>query len=306
MYKKETTPHAPIPYLPIIVVVFAILLGGGIYEYVRIRTLSKEISTLSQHITSFEAQIASTTEELRASIKDTQTTLATGLTQQTQNVGAIEQRLQQQVGSVTGTINTLQKLSKTDPQLLAKYSKVFFLSENYAPARTAEIPDAYKFSDKKAISIHADVWPHLQTLIDDAKKSNIDLFVSSGYRSFAEQKNLKSDYRITYGAGTANQFSADQGYSEHQLGTTLDFLTTGIGGDLEGFEKTPAYTWLLANAYRYGFILSYPKDNQYYQYEPWHWRYVGIKLATDLHNQNKNFYDLDQRKIDEYLVSIFE
>jgi len=111
---------------------------------------------------------------------------------------------------------------------------------------------------------------------------------------------------MTYGAGTANSFSADQGYSEHQLGTAIDFISSGQGGVLDGFDNTAAYQWMQANAYKYGFILSYPKDNGYYEYEPWHWRFVGVKLATDLHNQGKNFYDLDQRVIDNYLTTVFD
>jgi D-alanyl-D-alanine carboxypeptidase len=83
-------------------------------------------------------------------------------------------------------------------------------------------------------------------------------------------------------------------------------ITTGLGGMLDGFDKTSAYQWMLNNAYKYGFILSYPKNNGYYVFEPWHWRFVGIKLATDLHSQGKNFYDLDQRTIDGYLVSVFD
>ncbi len=301
---KRITQQDIQKFIPI--AAFAILLGISIYEYVKIHVLTRYIEVLSASTTSFQAQTASTTEEIKASIKETHATLAAALNQQSLNVGAVEQRLKEQVGNVAGTVSTLQKLSKTDPELLAKYSKVFFLSENYAPARLTEIPEAQKYSDKKAVSIHADVWPYLKNMIDDAKKNGIELYVSSGYRSFTEQKNLKSDYKVIYGAGTANQFSAEQGYSEHQLGTTLDFLTTGIGGDLDRFEGTAAYNWLLANAHRYGFILSYPKNNQYYQFEPWHWRFVGVKLATELRVQGKNFYDLDQRKIDEYLVSVFE
>ncbi|MDP3962782.1 MAG: D-alanyl-D-alanine carboxypeptidase family protein [bacterium] len=291
-------------YTPLIA--FAILLGGGIYAYIRIYALNSKIEALSANITSIQQQNASTTADLRANIKENHETLAAALNQQTLNVGVVEQRLKEQVGNVAGTLTTLQKLSRTDKELLAKYSKVFFLSENYAPARLTDVPASYKYSDKKAVSVHADVWPSLQNMIDDAKKAEIELYISSGFRSFDEQKALKGDYKVTYGAGTANQFSADQGYSEHQLGTAVDFLTTGINGDLDRFDGTPAYNWLLANAYRYGFILSYPKDNQYYVFEPWHWRYVGKKLASDLRTQNKSFYNLDQRKIDEYLVSVFE
>ncbi len=143
-------------------------------------------------------------------------------------------------------------------------------------------------------------------MIDDANKAGVIMYISSAYRSFNEQEALKGEYKVIYGAGTANQFSADQGYSEHQLGTTVDFTAPGLGGIVDGFETRPAYNWLVANAYKYGFILSYPEENKFYQYEPWHWRFVGVKLATDLHKQGKHFYDLDQRDIDEYLVSIFD
>jgi LAS superfamily LD-carboxypeptidase LdcB len=298
MTKKELFKSQPI------LILFAILLGISIYEYVRIHVLAGDLKNLSEQVVTDEARNASTTAKLAADIKLSQASLAAALNAQTLDATKLQKQLQEQVGNVAGTVSTLQKLSQTDPQLLAKYSKVFFLNENYAPARLTEIPDEYKYTQGKAVSIESDVWPHLKKMIDDAKSENVALFVSSGYRSFAEQKNLKSDYRVTYGAGTANQFSADQGYSEHQLGTAVDFVTSN--GNLDAFEGTTAQLWLMANAYRYGFILSYPKNNQYYQYEPWHWRFVGVKLATDLHNQGKNFYDLDQRDIDKYLVNIFE
>ena len=52
--------------------------------------------------------------------------------------------------------------------------------------------------------------------------------------------------------------------------------------------------------------MSYPKGNSYYVYEPWHWRFVGKELADDLYDENKKFYELDQREIDEYLLKIFD
>src|SRR3970282_1720772 len=127
----------------------------------------------------------------------------------------------------------------------------------------------------------------------------------SGYRSFGTQASLKSQYSVTYGSNS-NSFSADQGYSEHQLGTTVDFTTKKTGETLTGFDKTPAYEWLLKNAYLFGFIFSYPKANFYYIFEPWHWRFVGVYLATYLHEQNKNFYDMPKRDIDQYLIKIFD
>ena len=113
---------------------------------------------------------------------------------------------------------------------------------------------------------------------------------------------------MTYGTG-ANAFSADQGYSEHQLGTAVDLTTQKDGNRFSdasgGFDSTDGYTWMTQNAYKYGFVLSYPKGNSYYIYEPWHWRFVGVALATRLHNEGKNFYDLDQREIDGYLGLMF-
>jgi D-alanyl-D-alanine carboxypeptidase len=211
-----------------------------------------------------------------------------------------------QVGDISGTVGTLEKLAKTDPELLAKYSKVFFLSENYAPERVVSIDTEFLYHEQNPETIHALVWPKLEDLLEDAKDDSIELYVLSAYRSFDEQRALKGAYTVTYGAGSANTFSADQGYSEHQLGTTVDFITTGLNGQLAGFQNTAAYQWLLNNAYKHGFILSYPQGNGHYIFEPWHWRFVGEELARELHQSGKNFYDLDQREIDEYLADIFE
>lgn len=290
-------------------IIALIFIGGGIYSHARTTALSARIDGLSADIASLTAHVASTTAGLETSIKETHSSLSSALSNEQQNVGNIQRQLggfQNQVGDLSGTLNTLQKLSKTDPELLIKYSKVYFLNENYVPSRLSEIPKKYQYSDAKQLTIHADVLPHLTAMIEAASSTGTRLFTFSAYRSFAEQKALKGAYTVNYGAGTANSFSADQGYSEHQLGTTVDMITSGLGGVLDGFDGTAAYQWMLAHAYQYGFILSYPKNNGYYVYEPWHWRYVGVKFATYLHDQGKNFYDLDQRKIDEYLVSVFD
>lgn len=202
-------------------------------------------------------------------------------------------------------IDTLEKLTTLDPELLKKYSKVFFLSENYNPPKLRDIREEYKINPDKDLKILRDVYSYLNRMLRDANDDNVNLRVISAYRSFEQQTTLKSGYSVTYGSG-ANQFSADQGYSEHQLGTTVDFGTPEITGAQMSFEQSLAFDWLQNNAYKYGFILSYPKGNQYYQYEPWHWRFVGEDLARDLHDNRKSFYELDQREIDKYLVKIFD
>jgi len=213
--------------------------------------------------------------------------------------------LQQKVKNIAGTVGVLEKLSQTDKELLQKYSKVYFLNENYIPNKLTQIDIKYTYDKNTDKWIHASVWPYLKRMLDDSKNSGMDLLIASAYRSFETQSQLKSNYSLTYGSG-ANKFSADQGYSEHQLGTTVDFTTSGTGDNFPAFKNTDEYKWLTDNAYKYGFTLSYPEKNGYYVFEPWHWRFVGVKLATRLHDDGIYFYDLSQREIDEYLVNIFD
>jgi len=209
------------------------------------------------------------------------------------------------VGEAIETVGVLDKLSKIDAELLQKYSKVYFLNEHYAPPRVAQVDKKYVYDESRVQQLHAQAMPFFEDMVEDALEDGIELYVVSSYRSFGQQSALKNAYSVTYGTG-ANAFSADQGYSEHQLGTTIDFTTVGINGGLDGFQNTPAYKWLQDNAHRFGFVLSYPESNNYYIFEPWHWRFVGEDLASDLDDQGKFFYDMDQREIDKYLVSIFD
>lgn len=208
-----------------------------------------------------------------------------------------------QVETIAGTVGVLDKLSRTDKQLLAKYSSVYFLNENYSPVSMLPIDPKYLARPDKQEYFLASASNHLAALLNAASSSGVQLQILSAYRSFDTQAALKEGYKITYGAGTANSFSADQGYSEHQLGTTLDFTMPELKAGLKGFDKTKGFAWLNEHAHEYGFILSYPKGNGHFIFEPWHWRYVGVDLATRLHEDGKRFYDLDQRLIDTYLIS---
>ena len=210
-----------------------------------------------------------------------------------------------QIQDIGNTVGTLEKLAATDKELLKKYSKVYFLNENYIPPALSDIEEKYIYKGSTNFEVHVKVWPYLRNLLEEAEKGDLELSVASAYRSYNEQASLKSGYKVIYGSG-ANQFSADQGYSEHQLGTTVDFTTEKVGGEFSKFNKDPAFDWLKNNAYKYGFVLSYPEGNTYYKYEPWHWRFVGVSLATRLHDDGKYFYDLDQREIDKYLIKLFD
>ena len=214
--------------------------------------------------------------------------------------------LQQQTQNLSSTVSTLDKLVNTDKQLLEKYSSVYFLNENYVPKDLTNIDVGYLNRPDKPEQVIVGIMGHLTDMLKAAGDAHMPLQVLSAYRSYGTQSALKSIYKIEYGAGSANSFSADQGYSEHQLGTAIDLTTPTIADTLAGFDKTTTYAWMQKNAYLYGFSLSYPKGNTHFVFEPWHWRYVGVALATKLHNENKTLYDLDQRDIDEYLIKFFD
>ena len=276
--------------------------GYGIYHYAQ--TLAKLDETTRELS---DRQIASQErmkglEDRLASLEGANSNLMGALKTEQEKTGSTLE----QIGQISNTVGVLSKLSKTDPELLKKYSKAYFLNEHYVPLSLATIDSQYLSNPKATLQIHASVWPYLQRLLVAGQTNGMHMQILSAYRSFGTQAVLKSAYRITYGAGTANAFSAEQGYSEHQLGTTIDFTTPAIGSALTGFDKTSEYQWLLDNAYQYGFVISYPKENTFYTFEPWHWRFVGVALATRLHQSNQYFYAMDQREIDNYLANIFD
>ncbi len=269
-----------------------VLLASGIFGFLADRyvSLAREIETNTHDLE---------TELLRLEEKN-RILIGTLTAEQKKNL-----EFEGKINEIVGTVGTLNKLANTDKEILQKYSKVYFLNEHYVPSSLAEIPEEY-LNDKKTVKkIHSEVLDDLVNMIDRAHDEGVEIRVISSFRSFDEQTGLKGSYSVVYGTG-ANRFSADQGYSEHQLGTTLDFTTEKLGSNFTQFEDTLGYKWLVENAYKYGFVLSYPKGNAYYQFEPWHWRFVGKNLAKRLHEDGKYFYDLDQRTIDQYLVSVFD
>lgn len=142
------------------------------------------------------------------------------------------------------------------------------------------------------VCLSADPARRLTSMFEDAKKAGHSLIVLSGYRRYEIQKLLKSwssDNKIT----DLNEAVglAEAGHSEHQLGTTVDISGKSLKytGPDTAFGRTPEGKWLQQNSYKYGYIMSYPKDKEKltgYIYEPWHFRYVGIDNAKDIFYEN--------------------
>ena len=130
----------------------------------------------------------------------------------------------------------------------------------------------------------------LQKMVADAKTQGLSLNLQSGYRSYSFQVSLYNRYVQQQGKAVADSQSARPGYSEHQTGLAADLGSVGHPEcDVEDcFGTTSEGKWLATNAYRYGFIIRYPQNMQNvtgYIYEPWHVRYVGVDLATEMHNR---------------------
>jgi hypothetical protein len=122
----------------------------------------------------------------------------------------------------------------------------------------------------------------LRALGAAAKANGTPISAFSPYRSYATQAALFK----SYGGLSAIRFSARPGHSEHQLGTTIDFVGVGDSGLTSNWEVTRTGAWMIRNSWKYGWILSYPKGKQdlvCYSYEPWHYRYFGRELAAKIH-----------------------
>ncbi len=130
-----------------------------------------------------------------------------------------------------------------------------------------------------------------EELFDAAENAGYKLVMASGYRSAQLQEIVFNGYAARDGVEAANKYSAKPGTSEHQTGLALDITTAGRTCYLEVcFADTKEGKWLKNNAYKYGFHLRYQKDKEGitgYQFEPWHFRYVGTDLAQRLYDSKQ-------------------
>lgn len=139
------------------------------------------------------------------------------------------------------------------------------------------------------IQLRSDTANALNQLLDAARAEGINLKIISGYRSYQYQQNVYGDYVRRDGRAKADTYSARPGHSEHQTGLAAD-LGTGACDLQICFGDTAGGRWLAKNAYKYGFIIRYPKGKENrtgYQYEPWHLRYLGIDLATKVYESGQ-------------------
>jgi len=188
-------------------------------------------------------------------------------------------------------------------QNLVLVNKYNGLSSNYVPSDLEEINnDCFINGNPKAKYLRSEAKDAFEQLCLDSIKNGTPVYGQSGYRSYETQNNLYENAVKTYGEENASKDTARPGYSEHQTGLAIDVSSTKYGNMLS-FEKTESFSWMLKNAHKYGFILRYSLDNEDthgYIYEPWHYRYVGVKVATDMYVHHKDL------TFDEYYYKYIE
>jgi D-alanyl-D-alanine carboxypeptidase len=160
----------------------------------------------------------------------------------------------------------------------------FALPEDYTPPDLVSVSRAGSGSAELVRSL---VIPDLRALLRASGAAGNPVEVLIAYRSFARQQALFQQHVRDDGRAAALARTARPGHSEHQLGTTIDFRTKGELDVPENWESQPAGAWMAANAWRFVFLMSYPRGRQdvtCYSYEPWHYRYFGRALAARIHD----------------------
>ncbi|MCI9110805.1 MAG: M15 family metallopeptidase [Bacilli bacterium] len=161
-------------------------------------------------------------------------------------------------------------------------NKYYYLTEDYTPNDLVTLTSKYNTGINS--QMRKEAANNFMKMSDAATLDNITIKNASGYRSYNYQVNLYDKYVQRDGKKAADTYSARPGFSEHQTG-----LVSDINQIDNSFENTDAFKWLQKNAYKYGFILRFPKDKEDvtgYQYEPWHYRYVGEYVAEKIHDEN--------------------
>ena len=166
-------------------------------------------------------------------------------------------------------------------------NKYYYLPDKYAPNDIVSMSNSYAYPKN---SIRSEVYEAFKEMSKKAKEDGITLIVNSSYRDYDSQKRIYEEYENKKGQKYADSVAARPNYSEHQTGLALDIFTPGAG--MKTFENTDAFKWLSKNAYKYGFILRYPKDKENitgYDYEAWHYRFLGKDLAAKVFNSGLTF-----------------
>ena len=195
------------------------------------------------------------------------------------------------------------KISKTSKgNTIKNYYGITYIDDVIVVNKTYSLPSNFAPNNLVTINGYIKVVDYVKNafneLKSDASSIGLNIYASSGYRSYSDQKYIYNNYVKMDGQEKADTYSARAGYSEHQTGLAIDVNTIDMT-----FDNTEESIWLKENCYRYGFIIRYPKNKDSitgYMYEPWHIRYVGKELAKKLYNDGQwitleEYYGIDSK-----------
>lgn len=176
-------------------------------------------------------------------------------------------------------------------------NKYIYLPEDYVPNNLTTISSDFSSSTRQLVYEAKEAF---EKMASAAKEQGYTIRAISAYRSYEYQKGLYDNYVQKDGVELADTYSARPGFSEHQTGLVVDIDNGTV--DYNNFESTEEFKWMDENAQNYGFILRYPKDKECitgYDYESWHYRYVGKEIATFIKNNNLTYDEYYARYIDK-------
>jgi len=189
-------------------------------------------------------------------------------------------------------------LADTTQGIFILINKTYSLPKNYIPADLLKMTEKYGDSTKM---IKKETYIAFKQMHDDAKRDGITLWITSAYRTYNYQKWLYDRSVNRNGRVYADRTVAQPGFSEHQTGLAIDIVSARGKSLTVEFEKTKQFEWLSSHAHKYGFILRYPKDKENitgYRYEPWHYRYLGVEIATKIRKSNLTYEEYYNQFID--------
>lgn len=187
---------------------------------------------------------------------------------------------------IQGAINT--KNRRAGDWAVSLLDPMYRLPSNYKPTRLTAITWLGEINPKGGYLLKREAAEALSAMFAEAKLSNISLRIVSAYRSYAKQVAMFAALVAKSGVQAARKYTAVPGHSEHQLGTAVDLGSIGGGSwSSASFPKSATALWLDENAYRFGFVRSYPSGSanvalSCYGAEAWHWRFVGTTLAYEI------------------------
>jgi len=175
---------------------------------------------------------------------------------------------------------------------LVVVNKKYSLPIDYKPSDLVVPNVSFSYSGVLEQSyMRAPAAKQMEKMFAAAKKEGVTLNAVSGFRSGARQKVLYNNYVARDGKAAADQYSARPGHSEHQTGLTFDISAPSVGNGLTAaLGDTKEGKWIANNAAKFGFIVRYDRGFQSrtgYTYEPWHIRYVGVDVATQIKNNGQ-------------------